>query len=209
MSGPSSPKGPLDVSNVHATGCKLAWKKPEDDGGCPIKEYEVEKLDTATGKWTRVGRVPAGDKANPELDITGLTPGQEYKFRVRAVNDEGESEPLETICGIIAKNPYDAAGKPGTPEIADYDNKSVDLKWEPPKNDGGAPIEKYIIQKKDKFKPDWENAGEVPGDKTEAKIEDLKERGEYQFRIIAVNKAGPSPPSEPTKSQIIKHRARK
>jgi hypothetical protein len=39
---------------------------------------------------------------------------------------------------------------PGQPEIVDYDNQSVDLKWTAPKSNGGAPIEKYIIEKKDK-----------------------------------------------------------
>lgn len=205
---PSPPKGPLEVSNVTAEGCKLGWKKPEDDGGVPIKEYEIEKMDTETGKWIRVGRVP-GDKVPPEFDVTGLTPGQEYKFRVSAVNDEGESEPLETICGIVAKNPYDEPTKPGTPEVVDHDNVSVDLKWEPPRSDGGAPIEKYIIEKKDRFKPDWEKAGEVPGNQTEAKIEDLKDKGEYQFRIVAVNKAGKSPASDPSKMQVMRFKSLK
>lgn len=103
----------------------------------------------------------------------------------------------------------DEPGKPGTPEIVDYDNKGVDLKWTPPSNDGGAPIEKYIIEKKDRYKPDWEKATEVPGDALTARVEDLKERGEYQFRVIAVNKAGPGKPSDASQMQIIKHRARK
>ena len=40
---------------------------------------------------------------------------------------------------------------PGRPDIVDYDNRSVDLKWTAPTVDGGVPIEKYIIEKKDKF----------------------------------------------------------
>lgn len=208
LSKPSQPIGPLEVTNVTAKGCKLGWSKPEDDGGTPIREYEIEKMDTATGKWVRVGRV-AGDKKPLEMDVTGLDQGSTYKFRVTAVNDEGDSEPLETEKGTVAKNPYDEPTKPGTPDIVDYDNKSVDLKWNKPEYDGGAPIEKYIIEKKDRYKPDWEKACEVPGDLTEAHVEDLKERGEYQFRVIAVNKAGPSPPSDATKSQIIKHKALK
>lgn len=82
----------------------------------------------------------------------------------------------------------------------------MDLKWEPPKSDGGAPIEKYVIEKKDRFGTDWEKAAEVPGSKTEAKVAGLKENTELQFRVVAVNKAGPSEPSEPTQMHTVKHR---
>jgi hypothetical protein len=50
---------------------------------------------------------------------------------------------------------------------------------------------------------------EVPGSQLTAKVPDLKERAEYQFRIVAVNKAGPSPASEPTGMHTVKHKARK
>lgn len=33
LSAPGKPGGPLKVSDVTKSGCKLAWKKPEDDGG--------------------------------------------------------------------------------------------------------------------------------------------------------------------------------
>lgn len=98
---PSKPGGPLEVSDVHAKGCKLKWNKPEDDGGKPIQHYLVEKMDTATGRWVPVGRT---DK--PEMEITGLQPGKEYQFRVKAVNEEGDSEPLQTDKPVLAKNPY-------------------------------------------------------------------------------------------------------
>lgn len=55
----------------------------------------------------------------------------------------------------------DISDKPGNVVVADHDNCSAEIKWDPPKSDGGAPIEKYIIQKKSKDKPDWENATEV------------------------------------------------
>lgn len=31
----------------------LNWKPPEDDGGCPIEGYEIEKMDMATGRCTQ------------------------------------------------------------------------------------------------------------------------------------------------------------
>ena len=46
-----------------------------------------------------------------EFKIEGLTPRKKYKFRVRAVNKEGESEPLETDEAIEARNPYGKGGE--------------------------------------------------------------------------------------------------
>lgn len=41
-----------------------------------------------------------------EFTVDGLTPKKKYKFRVKAVNKEGESEPLENDEPILARNPY-------------------------------------------------------------------------------------------------------
>lgn len=53
------------------------------------------------GRW-----VPAGRSKEPNLTVSNLIPGQEYTFRVSAVNTEGESEPLVADHSIIAKNPF-------------------------------------------------------------------------------------------------------
>jgi hypothetical protein len=98
---PGKPKGPLEATDVTKNGCKLKWKKPDDDGGVPIEYYEIEKLDPLTGQW-----IPCGKSAEPEANIGGLQEGKPYKFRVKAVNKEGESEELELDKPIIAKNPF-------------------------------------------------------------------------------------------------------
>lgn len=54
----------------------------------------------------------------------------------------------------------DEPGKPRDVKATDWDKDHVDLAWQPPENDGGAPVEKYIIEKKDKF-GDWVVAAEV------------------------------------------------
>lgn len=89
------------MSDVTASGCKLKWQKPDDDGGKPITAYQVEKLDKATGRW-----VPVGRTNDLEMDVKGLQDGHSYEFRVKAINDEGESEPLDTESATVAKNPY-------------------------------------------------------------------------------------------------------
>ena len=48
----------------------------------------------------------SGDKRPLTFDVTGLEEGQEYDFRVTAINSEGESEALTTDCAIKAKNPF-------------------------------------------------------------------------------------------------------
>lgn len=101
LAKPSKPEGPLEVSDVHKEGCKLKWKKPKDDGGEPIEGYAVEKFDADSGMW-----LPVGKTKDPELEVLGLVPGHEYNFRVKAFNKEGESEPLETMAPIIAKDPF-------------------------------------------------------------------------------------------------------
>ena len=45
----------------------------------------------------------------------------------------------------------------------------MDLAWKPVADDGGSPIEAYIIEKKDK-RGRWEEAMVVPGDATTATV---------------------------------------
>lgn len=55
----------------------------------------------------------------------------------------------------------DEPGKPGTPEVVDWDKDHVDLKWQKPIKDGGAPITGYIIEKREVGSPKWVKACEV------------------------------------------------
>lgn len=41
-------------------------------------------------------------------------------------------------------------GPPGLPEITDFDENSVKLRWDPPLRDGGAPISGYVVEMKPK-----------------------------------------------------------
>ena len=55
------------------------------------------------GRWVPCGRT---DGDTPEVEVTGLEPGHKYEFRVKAVNDEGESDPLEGDRAVLAKDPF-------------------------------------------------------------------------------------------------------
>ena len=119
----------MKVHNVTKETCVVSWKPPLDDGGCPIEKYVVEKQDIGRGGWTSAGETNGNSTS---LNVTRLTPEKKYLFRVRAINKEGESEPLEVTSAILAKNPFDEPAVPGQPEILDWDQDHVDLEWRSP-----------------------------------------------------------------------------
>ena len=53
---PGRPKGPLRVEDVCASGCRLSWSGPEDDGGAAVQGYLLEKMVSNSGSWMQCGR---------------------------------------------------------------------------------------------------------------------------------------------------------
>lgn len=101
--------------------------------------------------------------------------------------------------------PPDEPGKPGALEVTDWDKDHIDLKWTAPETDGGSPISGYLVEVKDKF-GNWEKAMEVPASQTTASVPDLTPGQSYEFRVKAVNKAGPGEPSNQTPPVVAKPR---
>jgi hypothetical protein len=62
-----------------------------------------------------------------------------------------------------------------------------------------------VIERCEKGKQ-WQKVSEIAGSATEATVTNLSEGKQYEFRVIAVNKAGPGAPSEPSKLHLVKHR---
>ena len=85
---------------------------------------------------------------------------------------------------------------------------SVALSWDKPTNDGGGKILGYIVEAKPKG-GDWAPAtpGGLPVKDTEFVVPNLKEGEEYQFRVKAVNAAGPGQPSGAT-GPVVAEKAR-
>ncbi|XP_055326293.1 twitchin-like, partial [Sitodiplosis mosellana] len=193
------PNAPQDVNvrDVFEKSCVVDWKPPKENGGTPIQKYVIERQDLSSKKgWEPAGEVPA-DKPTT-FKVEDLTPNKTYKFRIRAVNKVGPSDPAEFKNNVVAKNPWEAPGKPKGLEVTkDWDKDPV-LKWTKPDNDGGAEITEYEIEVKDKNSKEWVKKKRVPASQTTTSIEGLKE-GEYDFRVRAVNKAGPGEPSDSTK----------
>ena len=201
---PGPPEGPFKYSSVTRNGCTVSWKPPKDDGGSDITGYALEKMDLDAYRW-----VPCGETKGTSLQVENLIEGHEYKFRVCAINRQGEGPPYTGMDSMIAKDPFTKPSKPGTPEVMDWDKDRVDLQWTEPRSDGGAPISSWIIEKKPRY-GQWEKACEVPAKHgCKASVPDLTEGEEYQFRVIAVNRGGHSDPSDASEPVVCKARFEK
>lgn len=98
---PGPPGGPIEFKTVTAEKITLLWRPPPDDGGAKITHYIVEKRETSRVVWSMV----AENLEECIITTTKIIKGNEYIFRVRAVNKYGIGEPLESD-PVVAKNAF-------------------------------------------------------------------------------------------------------
>uniref|UniRef100_A0A3B5BAN5 Titin n=1 Tax=Stegastes partitus TaxID=144197 RepID=A0A3B5BAN5_9TELE len=152
------PPGKVSVIDVTHSTVTLTWEKPEHDGGSRISHYEVELAPKDSEAWSVCASVKA-----LETVVTNLLKGEEYQFRVVAVNDKGKSDPRQLVQSVVAKDlnlsgsksafinvrVLDSPSAPTNLEVKDVKRTSVSLSWEPPLIDGGAKISHYIVEKRE------------------------------------------------------------
>ncbi|KAL2729826.1 LOW QUALITY PROTEIN: titin [Vespula maculifrons] len=86
---PAAP-GKVNVTMTLGRSVTLSWKEPEDDGGCKIGTYIVEYYRIGWEVWLK-----ATTSRQTAATLTELLEGSEYRFRVKAENPYGVSDPSE------------------------------------------------------------------------------------------------------------------
>ena len=107
MDKPDPPES-CTVSDVFYDSCVVHWRPPKDDGGTEVKKYVVEALDVSsgTGQWSQVAVSESGNERSTKV-TQGLIHKHRYRFRVRATNKLGQSEPCEMLGDdILIKDPW-------------------------------------------------------------------------------------------------------
>ncbi|XP_072180962.1 twitchin-like [Diadema setosum] len=197
---PDAPQPP-SISDINASSMRLSWEPPASDGGSPITGYIIEKRESPVGRWMRVNRVPTKDTS---IKVNDLTEDKKYEFRVSAENAAGVGRNSEASLPRVAKSPYDAPSAPSRPDVSNVDSTELTLTWSPPSSDGGSPVTNYIIEARDRFGLRWSPITRQTVTGTTFRVTGLKPNDEYQFRVIAENRAGQSRPSDNTESVIAK-----
>ena len=174
----------------------LGWEA-SSLGASAITHYEYQSRITGVpfdeNTWTRV----SGDGSVRQVVVPSLTGGDNYFFRVRAVNAQGAGAPSTEIDAT----PYDeSAPEPGAPGNlrAIPGDRQVTLNWEAPSWIGDSAITSYEYQYRTTSGtfdntwievPNWESALEIT-------ISSLTGATRYFFRVRAVNTQGKGSPTQ-------------
>ncbi|XP_027245964.1 fibronectin type-III domain-containing protein 3A isoform X1 [Cricetulus griseus] len=136
---PSVPASPV-LTKAGVTWLSLQWSKPS---GTPSDEgisYILEMEEETSG----YGFKPKYDGEDLSYTVKNLRRSTKYKFKVIAYNSEGKSNPSEVVEFSTCPD------KPGVPVKPSVKGKihshGFKITWDPPKDNGGAPINKYVVE---------------------------------------------------------------
>ena len=174
----------------------LEWKPPKDNGGANITEYVIEKREALRMAWKSVGST-----SETNFRVGRLSEGTQYVFRVAAENKVGVGEYEELSRSIAAKSPHNIPGPPSNVRVSDIFADSCVVSWSPPMTDGGSPVLGYTLERRAHTAQSWAKVHPRLITDLSYQNTELVEGMQYEYRVIAENKVGPSNPSPPS-SQI-------
>ena len=187
---PLVPDAPEDLE-AEASGGRvdLDWEAPASDGGSAITGYRIE-YSTDGDDWDDL--VDDTESRSTRYRHRGADPGTTYHYRVRAINEVGESRPSNVA---QATTPAVAPGAPANLEAEAKGPTEVELDWDTPASDGGSPVTGYRIE----VSEDGDGWDDLEED-TESTSTRYVHRGaspgtRYRYRVRAINAAGEGEPS--------------
>ncbi len=197
----SPPAAPTGLAAAPGDGkITLTWNNP-GDSSITRYEYNVNHNDTSTGNlsgWSQWATVPGSGASTTSYTFTGLTNGREYRYHLRAVNDNGESvgAPDFGPPWYVFATPYRLPDAP-TGLAAAAGVRSVTLSWN---NPGDSSITGYEYNVNHNATGTGNLTGWSPwtaiegsgASTTSVTFNNLAGGKEYRYHLRAVNANGPS-----------------
>ncbi|KAM9163859.1 myomesin-1 isoform 3-T3 [Pangshura tecta] len=200
------PKAPGRIIPTRNTDTSVVVTWTESKGAKELVGYYVEASIAGSGHWEPSNNNPV---KGTRFICHGLLTGENYIFRVRAVNAAGlseysqESEAIEVKAAIGGGLLHAAPSPPYDITVLESVRDSMVLGWKQPKIIGGAEITGYYVNYReviDGVPGKWNEANIKPVSERAYRIHNLKENMVYQFQVAAANLAGVGTPSPPTRS---------
>ncbi|XP_056138393.1 immunoglobulin superfamily member 22-like [Lampris incognitus] len=197
---PKPPQGKVEFLE-HSRKCiKMKWKAPRDNGGKQVTSFVIERRVAGKVAWIKVEEV---DSRTTAFNDDKVEEGQAYQYRIRAVNSQGASDPLETE-EVSAGEPIEPPGVSPQPQVSDITKDTMTVSWTSPAQDGGAPILGYILERRKKGSNIWVQVNKELLTDTTRVVDGLLEDVEYEFRVSSVNRAGAGSPSAVSNTVLAK-----
>ena len=154
--------------------------------------------------WTKAGRLVNPDahrqfittSSFSTMTVTNAERNDSGFYNITVQNRFGSDQ--ATIELLVA----DVPSKPEDLVVSNITRDSVDLSWKEPRDDGGKPVLKYIIEMCTSASERWLKVSS--SSTTHYTVCNLSGKTAYQFRILAENHYGKSLPSHPSNSITTK-----
>ncbi|KAM8823137.1 myomesin-1 isoform 3-T3 [Spinachia spinachia] len=198
---PSAPSKVVPTRNTD-TSVVVSWEASRE--AKELVGYYIECSIVGSNAWEPCNNKPVNAT---RFICHGLTTGEKYVFRVRAVNAAGlsqfspESEPVEVKAAIGGGIPHASPAPPFGISVLECVRDSMVLAWKQPSFIGGADITGYFLDYReviDGVPEKWHEANTRAVSERAYRVSDLRENKKYQFQVRAANMAGVGIPSQPS-----------
>ena len=178
----TAPDAPRLLGSIKLSdGYRLRFSAPTDNGGSAITSYRLEQLVGST--WTELQSA-----LQLEFDVAAPARGQTAEYRLIAINAIGESPASATL---RVSTPAEKATSPQSFSGQVLADGRVLLSWLVPADDGGAAISQYRVETL--RAGNWSLVSSTA--QLSMTLAALAKGTQASFRVVAVNRAGNSEPS--------------
>ncbi|XP_043932480.1 immunoglobulin-like and fibronectin type III domain-containing protein 1 isoform X2 [Protopterus annectens] len=148
---------------------KVTWNKDGDEL-LEDNRIRVEKADNFT-----------------RLSISSCQRKDSGNLQLKLKNDSGTTDVDVTLLVIDKPQPPQ-----GPVEVLESSAKQITIRWKPPKDDGGCPLQQYTIERQQVGRNTWIKVGEVDKNTTIFSTNKVEHGKKYCFKVRAVNSEGAS-----------------
>uniref|UniRef100_A0A803V9X1 Myosin light chain kinase, smooth muscle n=1 Tax=Ficedula albicollis TaxID=59894 RepID=A0A803V9X1_FICAL len=120
---PDPPAGTPCASDIRSSSLTLSWYGSSYDGGSAVQSYTVEIWNSVDNKWTDLTTC-----RSTSFNVQDLQADREYKFRVRAANVYGISEPSQES-ELVKVGEKQEEPKEDEAELSDDEGKETEVEY--------------------------------------------------------------------------------